>query len=113
MTDPYYDLREDWELIAASFQSMYGLRLSRELRGMKWREFAGLLAGLDQDTPLGRVAAIRAEDDPERLRAFTPRMRAIRSRWRTKQAAAMPRENVEAFLASMERAFISMGEERR
>ncbi len=92
---------------------MYGLRLSRDLRGMKWREFAALLAGLDADTPLGRVAAIRAEDDPERLRAFTPRMRAIRARWRTKRAAERPRRDVEDFLASVERAFISMAEERR
>jgi hypothetical protein len=35
MTDPYYDLCEDWELVAASFQSMYGIRLPRQLRDMK------------------------------------------------------------------------------
>ena len=99
---------EDWELIAASFQSMYGLRLSRELRGMKWREFAGLLAGLDSDTPLGRVVAIRAEDDPNKLREFTPGMRRIRSRWRTRKAAKMPREELESFLETMKRAFQTM-----
>ena len=32
MTDPYYDIGEDWELIVASFQSMYGIRLPRQHR---------------------------------------------------------------------------------
>ena len=89
---------------------MYGIRLSRELRGMKWREFAGLLAGLDGETPLGRIVAIRAEDDPKRLREFTPEMRRIRSRWRTRKAAEMPREKLESFLTAMKRAFQSMAE---
>ena len=35
MSDPYYDMEEDWDLIVASFQSMYGIRLSRDLSGMK------------------------------------------------------------------------------
>ncbi len=110
MTDPYYDLGEDWELIAASFQSMYGLRLTEALRDMKWREFRALLAGLDGNTPLGRVAAIRAEKDPERLRCFTPEMRRLRAAWLTRQARRMPRRQVEAFLADMKRAFLSLAD---
>lgn len=109
MTDPYYDLCEDWELIAASFQSMYGLRLPRDLRDMKWREFAALLAGLGRDTPLGRVAAVRAEDDPDRLRQFTPAMRRVRSEWRTRRAKQMPQKEVDAFLGEMRKAFVSLG----
>lgn len=108
MTDPYYDIAGDWELITASFQSMYGMRLARELPGMKWREFAALLAGLDERTPLGRVAAIRAEDDPERLREFTPAMRRLRSAWRNRQAQRMPPQEVEAFLEEMKRAFLAL-----
>ena len=107
--DPYYDLAEDWELVEASFQSMYGIRLSRELRGMKWREFTALVAGLDHKTPLGRVVSIRAEDDPARLKAYTPTMRRIRSEWRIRRARQMPRENVDAFLMSMKQAFLSLG----
>ena len=110
MTDPYYDLCGDWELIAASFQSMYGIRLPRQLRDMKWREFAALLAGLDADTPLGRVVGIRAEDDPRRLERFTPEMRRIRSRWRSRRARQMPQRDVDAFLADMEQAFLSLGQ---
>ena len=108
MTDPYYDLSEDWELIAASFQSMYGMRLARVLRDMKWREFAALLSGLGADTPLGRVASIRAEEDPKRLECFTPEMRRIRARWRTRRAGQKPQRDVDAFLEQMKRVFTSM-----
>lgn len=109
MTDPYYDICEDWELIAASFRSMYGIRLPRDLRDMKWREFAALLAGLGRDTPLGRTAAVRAEDDPERLRSFTPAMRTMRSQWRTRRARKMKQKDVDAFLEQMRKAFLSLG----
>lgn len=99
---------EDWELIVASFQSMYGLRLSQELGGMKWREFSALLSGLDNKTPLGRVVAIRAEDDPKQLKQFTPEMRRIRNRWRTRKAKKMPQKQVDDFLESMKNALIHM-----
>ena len=108
MNDPYYDLIGDWELIAASFQSMYGIRLARELREMKWREFAALLSGLGAETPLGRVAAIRAETDPRRLESFTPAMRRIRAEWLTRRARRRPKRDVDSFLAEMERAFLSL-----
>lgn len=110
MTDPYYDLCEDWELVAASFQSMYGIRLPRQLRDMKWREFAALLAGLDGDTPLGRIVGIRAENDPRRLESFTPEMRRIRSRWRASRARQTPKRDVDAFLEEMKKAFLSLGQ---
>ncbi len=110
MTDPYYDLSEDWELIAASFQSMYGLRLADALRDMKWREFRALLGGLDGNTPLGRIVAIRAETDPERLRSFTPEMRRLRAAWLTRRARQKPRQEVDAFLADMKRAFLSLAD---
>lgn len=108
MTDPYYDIAGDWELIAASFQSMYGIRLAKELPGMTWREFSALLAGLGAETPLGRVAAIRAEEDPERLREFTPAMRRLRAEWRSRRARRRPPEDTAAFLAEMERAFLAL-----
>ena len=92
----------------ASFQSMYGIRLSRDLSGMKWREFAAMLSGLSSDTPLGRIAYIRAEDDPARLKEFTPEMRRIRSEWRTRKAKTVPQKEVDSFLESMKQAFLSM-----
>lgn len=72
-SDPYYDLIEDFDLVVSSFQSQYGIRLSRELpAGMKWEEFRDLLVGIGPDTALGRVVAIRAEDRKEILENFTP-----------------------------------------
>ena len=87
---------------------MYGIRLSRDLSGMKWREFASYIAGLDRETPLGRIIAIRAEDDPARIRQFTPEMRRIRSAWRSRKAKEMPQKNVDDFIESMKNAFLSM-----
>lgn len=92
----------------ASFQSMYGIRLSRDLSGMKWKEFSALMVGLDQNTPLGKIVAIRSEDDPKRLREFTPAMRRIRNAWRSRTAKAMPQKRVDDFLESMKQAFMSM-----
>lgn len=38
------------------------------------------------DTPLGRVVAVRSEDDPEALRRMTPWQRRVRSEWSAFQA---------------------------
>ena len=95
-------------MIVASFQSQYGIRLSRELAGMKWREFSAFISGFDHRTPLGAIVAIRAEDDPEILKTFTPDQRRIRREWRDKAAKQMPQEKVDAFIEQMKQAFISM-----
>ena len=94
MSDPYYSLDEDWDLIVASFQSQYGIRLTREIHSMKWREFSAYMAGLDGKSPLGRIISIRAEDDPEVLKRFTPEQRRIRSQWRSRRAKARPQEEI-------------------
>lgn len=53
---------------------------------MQWDEFASLLAGLNEKTPLGRIVSIRSETNPDMLKHFTPEMKRIRSEWRNKQA---------------------------
>ncbi|MCR1990141.1 bacteriophage Gp15 family protein [Blautia coccoides] len=90
----------------SSFQTQYGLRLSRELNQMKWDEFKDMLSGLGPDTPLGRIVSIRAEDDPEILEYFSPEQKRIRMEWRTRRAKAMSQENMEGFLESMKQALI-------
>lgn len=79
--DPWYDICEDWDLIVSSFQSQYGIRLTRELKGMKWSEFSALLVGISPDTALGRIVSIRSETDKEVLKRMTPSQRKIRSDW--------------------------------
>lgn len=87
-------------------RQQYGLRIqSDEFRSMGWREFADLLSGLNEHTPLVRVAQIRTETDPERIRAMTPEQRAVRSEWRRARARRRPKSEVAEFLASMQQAF--------
>lgn len=104
--DPYYDLIDDFGLIISSFQTQYGLRLSRELQAMKWDEFKDMLSGLGPDTPLGRIVAIRSEDDPEVLKNFSPEQKRIRMEWRKRTAKAMPREDIDKFLESIKKALV-------
>ena len=49
---------------------------------MSWREFSDLVACLSADTALGRVVAIRSEDDAEILKKFTKGQKEIREEWR-------------------------------
>lgn len=107
-SDPYYDLEEDFDLILSSFQTQYGIRLSRELKDMRWDEFRSLLAGLDGDTPLGRVVSIRSEDDPDVLKSFTRGQQKIRNDWRKQSAKEIPQEKVDEFVEQMKNIFISM-----
>lgn len=53
---------------------------------MSWGEFASLLAGISPETPLGRIVSIRAEDDKDMLKSFTPDQRRIRNEWRSREA---------------------------
>ena len=105
MSDPYYSLDEDWDLIVASFQSQYGIRLTREIHNMKWREFSAMLSGLDSDTPLGRIVSIRAEDDPKILKEFSKSQREIRNKWRMRKAKTVPQKDLNQFLASIYSGF--------
>ncbi len=94
----------------ASFQSQYGIRLSRELSGMKWKEFSQFMEGMDSKSPIGRIVAIRSEDDPEVLKNFSQDQRKIRNDWRSRRARQMPQNEVDSFLESMKQAFLSMAE---
>lgn len=93
----------------ASFQSQYGIRLSKDLSGMKWREFKAYIAGLDEKSPLGRLIMIRAEIDPKVISRFTENQREIRSKWRSRRAKTVPQKDLDQFLASMEELFKGMG----
>lgn len=107
-SDPYYDLIGDYSLIVSSFQAQYGIRLSKEINFMKWDEFKDLLVGIGPETPLGRIVAIRAEEDREILDRFTPEQHRIRNEWRMGRAKAVKPENMAAVLEQFKNAFISM-----
>lgn len=107
-SDPYYDLIDDFDLIISSFQSQYGLRLSRELNTMKWDEFRDLLVGISPDTALGRIVAIRAEENKDVLKNFSKEQRRIRNEWRHRRAKTVKPEDMETILDGFKQAFISM-----
>lgn len=100
-------------MIISSFQSQYGIRLSRELpAGMKWDEFRDLLIGLGPETALGRVVAIRAEDRKEYLENFTPEQHQIRNEWQRKRAKylvqTITKEQMNNAMNMFKTAFLSM-----
>ena len=95
-------------MIISSFQAQYGMRLSNELRTMSWREFSYLLSGLSGDSPLGRIISIRAENDPEKLKEFTPEQRKIRNKYLTRQAQHKTPQQTEEALENIKKAFIGM-----
>lgn len=99
---------DDYDLIVASFQTQYGLRLSKEIHNMPWTEFCQLLSGIMPDTPLGKIVSIRTEDDKEILKHFTPDQKRIRTEWMSKQAKAKTLDETMAFVEEMKQAFIRM-----
>lgn len=107
-SDPYYDLIEDFDLIQSSFLSQYGIRLSRDLRGMKWDEFQALLSGTGPDTALGRVVSIRSEKNKDVINHFSPEHRRIHSEWQKRIAKNKTQEEHENFLETMKNAFVAM-----
>lgn len=96
-------------MIASSFAEQYGVRLySKDFAEMRWDEFVSLLSGIGPNTALGRVVSIRAENDKEMLKHFTPGMKKIRDEWRLKKARQMSVSQRDAFLEEMKNTFIRM-----
>ena len=75
---------------------------------MKWTEFSSLLSGLGPDTPLGRIVAIRSEDDEDLLKHFNKDQMKIRNKWRSKMAKNKTEQETMSFLEDMKKTFISM-----
>lgn len=75
---------------------------------MKWDEFKDLLVGISPDTPLGRIVAIRAEDDRDVLKHFTKEQHRIRNEWRCRNAKDISKEDMKDILNSFKNTFLSM-----
>lgn len=71
---------------------------------MSWREFSDLLACLSADTALGRIVAIRSEDDAEILKNFTKGQKEIREEWRREHR----KEQTEAEYDASMQALLAM-----
>lgn len=79
-----------------------------------WTGFNNRHYDQSPDTALGRIVAIRAEDNKEILKHFTPEQRRIRQEWMSRSAKTKTVEQTEQFIEQMRRAFIEMagGEDR-
>ncbi len=85
ISESYYDLFDDWELLESSFLKQYGIRI-RQDDDMSWSEFCSLLSGLMADTPLGQVVAIRAEKDMKVIKKFSKEQKRIYDQWKLGRA---------------------------
>lgn len=108
-SDPYYDIVEDYDLIASSMMSQYGIRMYDEsFKEMSWMEFRALIEGLGPDTPLGRIVSIRAEEDKDVLKHFSKEQKRIRNDWLRRKAKAKSKEELADVVESLKQAFIHM-----
>ncbi len=79
-SESYYDIELDAVLIEQSIAKQYGVLPSVQPELPYW-EWARLVSGLMDDTPLGRVVAVRSETDRERIKQFSPWQMQIRTEW--------------------------------
>lgn len=63
---------------------------------LPWPEWVRLVAGLMEDTPLGKLVAVRTERDPAVLRRMTPWQRRARGEWNRFLAARAVRTGADA-----------------
>lgn len=67
-------------MIEQSIATQYGI-LPGAQGDLPWPEWAKLVSGLLDSTPLGRVVAVRAEEDRQVIARMTPWQKRIRSQW--------------------------------
>lgn len=98
-------------MIISSFRSEYGVSVrSDEFKTMKWAEFAILLGGLGEDSPLARTAAVRLETDPKVIERFNTAQRRMNTQWRAKRAKAVSEAERDSYVYQFQQMFKSMCE---
>jgi len=96
-------------LIVSSFLTQYGLRIrTKEFESVSWDEFKSLIAGIDPETPLGRIVAIRAETDKKVIKSFNRDQKRIYDTWRNRKAETMPSETYDEEMKALEKMFADL-----
>lgn len=67
-------------LIEQSIAKQYGI-LPAAQGELGWAEWVKLVGGLMDDTPLGRVVAVRSESDASLVRNMPQRQKQLRTEW--------------------------------
>lgn len=88
-------------LIEQSVAKQYGVLPSAQGE-LPWAEWAKLVSGLMDDTPLGRVVAVRSETDREIIKHFSPWQRQMRAEWAARRAKAMTKQDRESNRKAMQ-----------
>lgn len=104
-------------LIEQSIAKQYHILPSQQGE-LSYCDWAKLVSGLMNDTPLGKVVEIRAEDDPDILKNMTSEQHAVRRRWQEfcskqmqKQSEAEMRAQADALEKLMAKLFGKGGNE--
>ena len=93
----------------SSFLSQYGLRIrTKEFETVSWDEFKSLIAGIDPETSLGRVVAIRAETDKNVIKNFNKDQKRIYNAWRNRKAETMLPVTYEQEMKALEKMFADL-----
>lgn len=74
-------------MIEQSLAKQYGV-LPSEQESLHYSDWAKMVGGLMDDTPLGRVIAIRSENDRDVLSRMSPDQQQIRADWFAFRASA-------------------------
>ena len=107
-SENWYDIEDDWELIASSLKTQYGYSIRKEINSMSWAELSSDISGLMGETPLGNIVQIRSEDDKERLKNFTQEQKNIRWKYRMKMAENVDPKEFKKVITDLQKAFKEM-----
>ena len=92
-------------LIEQSIATQYGI-LPAAQGELPYEEWAKLVSGLMDTTPLGRIVAIRGEKDQKVITAMSPWQRSIRFEWQSfvaSRAMKKPPEELRSKMADLEK----------
>lgn len=81
---------------------------TKEFETVSWDEFKSLLSGMDPETPLGRIVAIRAETDKKVIKNFNKDQKQIYDAWRKRKAETMSQATYDQEMKVLERMFADM-----
>jgi hypothetical protein len=78
---------------------------TKEFESVSWDEFKSLLSGIDPETPLGRMVAIRSETDKNVIKNFNKDQKRIYNAWRNRKAETMTPATYEQEMKALEQMF--------
>ena len=100
----------DAVLIEQSIAKQYGILPSQQGE-LKYADWAKLVGGLMNDTPLGQIVSIRSERDKDILKHMTPELKELRAEWSRFQANRLrsrPEDEQKAQMRALEQMIAAM-----